>query len=105
METSHFRITFAEPFNETDLFALERYLKDAGYFIELERLPPSDEEMGGKAVALILIAGITFEQLQESSHIWEIQHSKPHIELIEPLPPRKEKEKVENKPNNEQFIL
>lgn len=93
MENTRFKITLSD---ESKYYDLERYLKDAGYFVELERIPPTDEQMGGRVVALILITSLTIEQLHESLHLW--QHSKPHIELIEPEHRRKEKEPTEDKP-------
>ncbi len=102
METLHFRLTLSD---ESKYYDLQAYLRDAGYFVELESIPPTDEEMGGKTVALLLIASITAEQLHESLHIWEAQHSKPHIEIVEPKPHRKEPEKAENKPNDEQSLI
>jgi len=86
-------------------YELQDYLRDAGYFVDLETIPPTDEEMGGKTVALILMASLTVEQVYESLHIWEAQHSKPHIELIEPKPHRKEPEKPENKPKDEHSFI
>lgn len=103
METLHFKLTLSD---ESKYYDLQNYLKDAGYFVELETIPPTDEEMGGKTVALILMASLTIEQLHESLHIWEAQHSsKPHIEIIEPKPRHKEPEKAENKPKDEQSLI
>lgn len=100
-----FRITLDAPFNEVDLFALESYLKDAGYFVDLETIPPTDEEMGGKTVALILITStsLIFEQVQESVHFW--QHSHPHVEVEFVEIRRKEPERTENKPKDEQSLI
>ena len=98
MEESYSRIYLDAPFNEADLFALEVYLKDAGYFVEFEITPPTDEEMGGKTVALIIMAMLTVEQLQEFLHFEEVQHLKPHIEIIEPESRREEREKITGKP-------
>jgi len=60
-----FRLTRPETSHDKELVLaqLQLYLKDAGYFVDLERIPPTDEQMGGKVVALILMASLTIEQL------------------------------------------
>ncbi len=94
MENMRFKITLSD---ESKYYDLERYLKDAGYFVELESIPPTDEQMGGevKALLLTLVGTVSFEQVQAGIHHFEETHRvQVHIEIIEPkkpeddLPPR-----------------
>jgi len=88
METLHFKLTLSD---ESKYYDLQNYLKDAGYFVELETIPPTDEEMGGKTVALILMTGLMFEPVQAGIHHFEETHRvQVHIELIEPKKPEDE---------------
>jgi len=103
---------------EVALVELQQWLQQAGIRVELERLPPTEEELGGKAVAVILICSLLNESISEALHevdVWQqhhskaqavlhltgqpqpdepireqIQHGNLHIHLREPEPPLKE---------------
>lgn len=64
---------------EGALLELQQWLQRAGIRAELERLPPTEEELGGKAVAILLICSLLNESIGEALHEvheWQQHHAK-----------------------------
>jgi hypothetical protein len=64
METLQLRLSLAGiDTPEEKLRELQNWLQDAGLFVRLEIEPPAEEEMGGKAIALVLVFTLTGESI------------------------------------------
>jgi len=70
--------------DEEALYDLERWLKSTSIQVELEITRPTEEELGGKAVALLLVCSLLNESLEgaiEQVFRWSGHHPDTPIEL------------------------
>ena len=66
------------------LHDLKHYLEDAGIAVELLTEPPVAEELGGKAVAVLLTVSLLNESMHsalDEVHHWQMQHQNTPVVL------------------------
>jgi len=100
--------------NEAALYNLQRWLKDAGIFAEVEIPPPAEGDMGGKPATLLLAFILTVGQLEvppqiaetlQQIHRWQLQHQtiQPILELSSQHP--RQEEEIEKKIRREEWHI